>query len=138
MQRASVRLTQDEGRDATNEIRKPMIENRNPNNRENFSNWVLNGDAPSFVPRVNFALSSTARANTETHARTHFEEELIQLTYVLESSRLNDSDRARNADERTHTHRNRLPIVNDEHRDEQKRDFDLRRLRTRHIHHHFL
>ena len=54
------------------EIREPIVENRNRDNRENFNNRVLNGNAPSFVPRVNFALSSTTRTNTETHARTHF------------------------------------------------------------------
>ena len=122
MQQSSAQLPRDETRDSVNEIRQPIRENRNLINRDNFNNRVLNGNAPSFVPRVNFALSSTARANVETHARSHFERELNNLTYSLESSRLNDSDRASNTNERTHTHRILLPTVTTEDRDEQRQD----------------
>ena len=122
MQQSSAQLPQDETRDSVNEIRQPIRENRNLINRDNFNNRVLSGNAPSFVPRVNFALSSTARANVETDAWSRFERELNNLTYSLESSRLNDSNRASNTNERTHTHRNLLPTVTIEDRDKQRQD----------------
>ena len=122
MKQSSAQLPRDEARDSANEIRQPTRENRNLINRDNFNNRVLNGNASSFVPRVNFAFSSTARANVETHERSRFERELNNLTYSLESSRLNDSDRVPNAIERTHTHRNLLPTVTTEDRDEQRQD----------------
>ena len=83
----------------------------------------MNGNAPSFVPRVNFALSSTASANTETHARTRFEQELNNLTYSLESSRLDQGERVPNMRERTYTHRDTIPTVTNEYRDERRQDF---------------
>ena len=82
----------------------------------------MNGNALSFVPRVNFALSSAAMANTETHAQTRFEEELNNLTYSLESSRLDQGERVPNTNERTHIHRNLLPTVTTEDRHEQRQD----------------
>ena len=57
-------------------------ENRNLISHDNFNNRVLNGNAPRFRPRVNFALSLTARANSETHVRPRFEQELNNLTYT--------------------------------------------------------
>ena len=122
LQQSSAQLPRDETRDSVNEIRQPIRENRNLINRDHFNNRVLNGNASSFVPRVNFALSSTARANVETHGRSRFERELNNLTYSLESSRFNDSDQVPNANERTHTHRNILPTVTTDDRDEQRQD----------------
>ena len=119
MQQSSAQLPRDETRDSVNEIRQPIRENRNLINRDNFNNRVLNGNAPSFVPRVNFALSSTTRANTETHARTRFDQELNNLTYSFESGRLDQGERVPNIRERTYTHRDTIPTVTNEYRDEK-------------------
>ena len=116
MQQPCARLRRDETGKQLIEIREPIVENMNRDNRENFNNGVLNGNAPSFVPSVNFALSSTARANTETHARTRFEQKLNNLTYSLKSSRLDQGERVPNIRERTYTH---TPTVTNEYRDEQ-------------------
>ena len=138
MQQSSAQLLRDEARDSVNEIKQPVRENRNLINRDNCNNWVFNGSAPSFVPRVNFALSSTARANVETQARSRSERELNNLTYSLESSRLNDSDRGPNANERTHTHRNLLPTVTTKDRGEQRQDLYGHTNTNTTIHHPFL
>ena len=73
MQGSDARQLYDKTRDESDEIRQPIEGNRNLINRDNFNNRALNGNGPSFVPRVNFALSSTARANAETHAWSRFE-----------------------------------------------------------------
>ena len=51
MQQSCARLRRDETGEQLIEIREPIVENRNRDNRENFNNRVLNGNAPSFVPR---------------------------------------------------------------------------------------
>ena len=90
------------------------------------------------MPRVNFALSSTARANTETHARTRFEQELNNLTYWLESSRLDEGERVPNIRGHTHPHRDTIPTATNEYRDEQRQDFYAQKIQIQHIHHLFL
>ena len=72
--RLRARPLRDETRDLTNEIREPIRENRDFNDSDNFNNGVFNGEAPTSVPRFNFALSSTIRVNLETHARKRFEQ----------------------------------------------------------------
>ena len=76
MQQARAQLPRDETGEQANEIRQPIRENRNLISGDNRNNRVLNRNAPSLVRRVNFVLSSTARANIETHARSRFEREL--------------------------------------------------------------
>ena len=122
----SARLTRDETRYLVDETRQPIRENRNLGNQDNFNNRVLNDNAPPLVPRVNFALSSTARANVETHAPMRFEQELNDLAYSLESSRLDNRERIPKVSKHTYVDKGVPQTVIDMNRDEQRQNTQQR------------